>query len=517
MKFSKLLFILGFAICSSSFAQTIPVVEIDSVTVLDDQKVNITWKASSDTRVDGYLIYRVIVNNLGEPKFIDPVIADDNGRLTTNLIYQDQTNEIDNPSSKILRFFVQAYDTESNEESPLDSNAVKPHQTILLKNNIDVCNSTAYLSWNRYSNANNGWSNGVVYYEIWESQNAGPYAKIWSGTGTSYIRPNLTSGIDYKFKVRALCTDLVKSSTSNVKQLSGAFNAYPSYVYLNNATVNADNRRIAVSWTTDTTEMRLTYQIMMSNDSVNYVEIARFDSVPYQRFRDTTLANLLPDRKDYFFKIITSCSCPDTLDTTAVTRVIRLKAQYVDPTTNILTWNTYQGWLQGVGYYELFRIKYDPISKTQNSTLLATLFPQDNSYIDTDPELIGADNTVSYYIRAQEQVGNPIMTTTQQTRSNMAYVYTETKIVIPDVFTPNGLNPIFRPQLLTSTTSDFSMQLFNRWGKLVYETIDEFKGWDGKDKDNGQTCPPGSYIYIIKAKDSTGKELKKVGTVALLD
>jgi gliding motility-associated-like protein len=196
---------------------------------------------------------------------------------------------------------------------------------------------------------------------------------------------------------------------------------------------------------------------------------------------------------------------------------MRLKAQYIDPTTNYLTWNAYDGWLQDVGYYKLYRIKLDPINLTQNSEFIATLVPPDISYTDSDPNLIGSDNSVSYYIQAHEQVGNPIVPITPLSKSNRAYIYTETKLVVPDVFTPNGLNPIFRPQLLTSSASKYNMKIYNRWGKLVFETDDEFQGWDGRDKDNGLICPPGSYIYLINTLDSTNKNLKKVGSVALLD
>lgn len=519
MKFSKLLFILGFAICSNGFAQSIPVVEIDSVSVLDNQRVTISWKASTDNRVDGYYIYRVYNNNLGDPDFYDPILANANGRETSSFVYQDQTGSIDMPNANVMRFYVQAVDLDVNpaNKSNLDSSASKPHQTILLKNAVDPCNGIANLSWNKYSNTNNGWAGGVDRYEVWESQNSGAYTKIYSGNNTNYIRPNLITGINYQFKVRAVSTDQITTSTSNVRPLSGAFSSYPAYVYLSNATVNPDNRKIALSWTTDTTEMRLTYRILMSNDSVNYKEIARFDSVFYKRYRDTVLTNLVPDRLDYYFKIETSCSCPDTLDTTAVTHVMRLKAQSLTPTSNKLTWNTYEGWIQGVGYYELFRIKLDPATLTQSSELIQTIVPPQNEYIDNDPNLLGADNSVSYYIQAHEQVGNPIIPVTPLSKSNIAYVYKETIIVVPDAFTPNGLNPIFRPQLLTSVANIYNLKIYNRWGKLVFETNDEFKGWDGKDKDNGLVCPPGSYIYLINTLDSTNKNIKKVGTVALLD
>src|SRR5574343_186431 len=214
MKFSKLLFILGFAICTNSFAQSIPVVEIDSVSVLDNQRVTISWKASTDNRVDGYYIYRVYNNNLGEPDFYDPILANANGRLTNSFVYQDNTGTIDLTSTNVMRFYIQAVDLDVNppNKSDLDSVAARIHQTILLKNDVDVCNASARLTWNKYSNTNNGWLSGVRRYEVWESQNSGPFTLIYSGNNTGYVRNNLTTGVNYQFKVRAVSQDFSKSS-----------------------------------------------------------------------------------------------------------------------------------------------------------------------------------------------------------------------------------------------------------------------------------------------------------------
>ena len=519
MKFSKILLILGFALCTNAFAQTIPVVEIDSVSVLDNQRVQIAWKASTDARVDGYYIYRVYNNNLGEPDFYDPILVNANGRLTNNYVYVDNTGAIDLTSTSIMRFYVSAVDLDVNPpvQSNLDSAATKPHQTILLNNSIDVCNASANLTWNKYVNTNNGWANGVSRYEVWESINGSAFKVIYSGQNTSYVRRGLQTGLNYQYKIRVVSRDLSMSSSSNVRLTSGVFNSYPAYVYLYNASVIGDNRKISLSWTTDTTNMKLTYQVMMSTDSVNFIEVARLDSVPYKRFRDTIITNVIPDRLNYFFKIITSCSCPDTLDTTAVTKVIKLKAEYINETTNLLRWNDYQGWMQGTGYYELFRVKIDVATNTQTKDLIATLVPPVTEYEDNSPDLLGADGVTSYYLQAREQVGNPIIPTTPSSFSNFAYVYKEVRLIIPGAFSPNAANPIFRPQVLTQTTTKFDMKIYNRWGKLVFETIDEFQGWDGKDKDNGLVCPPGAYIYIIDVIDANGATLNKVGSVALLD
>ena len=59
------------------------------------------------------------------------------------------------------------------------------------------------------------------------------------------------------------------------------------------------------------------------------------------------------------------------------------------------------------------------------------------------------------------------------------------------------------------------MQIFDRWGTLVYSTKDINKGWDGTVK--GQKAADGVYIYSVKVIGDNGvgkKEFK--GHVTLL-
>ncbi len=79
---------------------------------------------------------------------------------------------------------------------------------------------------------------------------------------------------------------------------------------------------------------------------------------------------------------------------------------------------------------------------------------------------------------------------------------------IPNVFTPNGdgLNDYFFPRLyLTKGLTTFKMDIYNRWGQLIFETTTlDGSGWDGKL--NGTDQPEGVYVYII---DATFKDLEK--------
>lgn len=522
MKFLKQLFILGIFWAPAAFAQ-IPTVSIDSVTVLNDRQVSINWQVSPNTTVDGYYVYRIYQNNLGQMIFDAPITI--NGRNNNHLVYEDNFGQIDLPSEKSLRFWVTAFDKDVNPiaQSGFDTLAVKPHQTIFLNQTVDQCNGTVYLKWNAYSDNHNGFFNSLIAqesYEIYESQNGGAFKKInvELNNQNSYKRSGLMSGIVYRYKVIARSNDVMNigaSSTSNEKSFTGTFSVAPSYVYLYNATTAANNRTITLYWMTDTSSCRLTYSILMSEDSINFKEVARIDSQTYTRFNVKPIDNLLTERYAYYFKIVTTTACPDTIDTSNVVRVVRLKAEYVNPTTNKISWNNYEGWAAGTGFFELYRVKKDSAG-IDIKDLIATVVPPTNSFTDIDLSPPGIDNATYYYMKTTEDVNDPF-NIQSVSLSNRAYVYKEIKIIAPEVFTPNGLTPVFRPRVLTTNNNKFSLRVFNRWGKLVFETTDEVLGWDGKDKDSHDVCTPGAYVYVVESTDALGAIIRKSGTVALID
>ncbi len=522
MKFLKQLFILGIFWAPTAFAQ-IPTVSIDSVTVLNDRQVSINWQVSPNTTVDGYYVYRIYQNNLGQMIFDAPITI--NGRNTNKLVYEDNFGQIDLPSEKSLRFWVTAFDKDVNPiaQSGFDTSAVKPHQTVCLTQMLDQCNGTVYLKWNAYSDNHNGFFNSLVAqesYEIYESQNNGPFKKlkVELNNKNSYKRSGLMTGINYRYKVIARSNDVMNigaSSTSNEKSFTGTFSVAPSYVYLYNATTAANNRTVTLYWMTDTSSCRLTYSILMSEDSINFREVARIDSQTYTRFNVKPIDNLFTERFAYYFKIVTTTACPDTIDTSNVVRVVRLKAEYINPTTNKISWNNFEGWAAGTGFFELYRVKKDSAG-IDIKDLIATVQLPTLSFTDIDLSPPGIDNATYYYLKTTEDVNDPF-NVQSVSLSNRAYVYKEIKIIAPEVFTPNGLTPIFRPRVLTTNNNKFSLKVFNRWGKLVFETTDEVLGWDGKDKDSHDVCTTGAYVYVIESTDALGAVIRKSGTVALID
>ena len=61
---------------------------------------------------------------------------------------------------------------------------------------------------------------------------------------------------------------------------------------------------------------------------------------------------------------------------------------------------------------------------------------------------------------------------------------------------------------------EFHIQIFNRWGQLIYESNDVTEGWDGTYK--GQLVPQAVYVYKAFVRFTNGREFNKAGSVLLV-
>ncbi len=89
----------------------------------------------------------------------------------------------------------------------------------------------------------------------------------------------------------------------------------------------------------------------------------------------------------------------------------------------------------------------------------------------------------------------------------------------PNVFTPNGdnVNDVFSPVLFCPVANAYSLEIFNRWGQLIFQSEDAKTGWDGTV--DGQEAPSEVYIWRTKYQAWFNNELKdydRRGNVSLL-
>jgi len=93
--------------------------------------------------------------------------------------------------------------------------------------------------------------------------------------------------------------------------------------------------------------------------------------------------------------------------------------------------------------------------------------------------------------------------------------YENCYIWFPCAFTPNGdgLNDVFRPQLMFNHFLGYELSIFNRWGERVFHTLDYTQGWDGFY--NGIAQDIDTYYYVAYY-DLNGKPQMATGDLELI-
>ena len=88
-------------------------------------------------------------------------------------------------------------------------------------------------------------------------------------------------------------------------------------------------------------------------------------------------------------------------------------------------------------------------------------------------------------------------------------------IFVPSAFTPNndGRNDILKAIPVGIAKFNY-LKIFNRWGQLLFNTIDANRGWDGTA--NGVQQPSGTYVFITEGIDFLGKSVFRKGTIVLI-
>jgi gliding motility-associated-like protein len=89
---------------------------------------------------------------------------------------------------------------------------------------------------------------------------------------------------------------------------------------------------------------------------------------------------------------------------------------------------------------------------------------------------------------------------------------------IPNAFSPNGdgSNDYFMPYGNSVDPEGYSMTVYDRWGKVIFNTQSFNTAWDGTVKDGtGNVASPGVYTYVILARID-GRDLVYRGIVTLV-
>ena len=99
-------------------------------------------------------------------------------------------------------------------------------------------------------------------------------------------------------------------------------------------------------------------------------------------------------------------------------------------------------------------------------------------------------------------------------RKGKFFIKAPNTIFIPNTFTPNSdqINDEF--VVTVTNLNQYRIQIFNRFGLLVFQARDIFDNWKGTFQN--ELLPTGTYYYIIDAVDLTNEPLKKSGSITII-
>jgi gliding motility-associated-like protein len=122
----------------------------------------------------------------------------------------------------------------------------------------------------------------------------------------------------------------------------------------------------------------------------------------------------------------------------------------------------------------------------------------------------GSQDTIRYHVLVRDAAG-----CTDSAHVMVRIFKTNPQIFVPTAFTPNGdgRNDVFRPIAVGVTKIEY-FRVFNRWGQLVFSTTQNEHGWDGKI--GGREQGSGTFVWVVRGVDFTGKVVFAKGTVTLI-
>lgn len=157
---------------------------------------------------------------------------------------------------------------------------------------------------------------------------------------------------------------------------------------------------------------------------------------------------------------------------------------------------------------------YDSVEMKRNLRLIFLfnfLFFCCLGYISAQPTPVGQQGNKKYRVTAYKISGG-----TFTSLSNVAEAIPKPTMYIPSAFTPNGdgINDFFGVK--AEGLKEFKMEIYNRWGEIVFMSDDITELWDGTYEGKAITSTD-VYVYQVKAIGKNNDPLpEEKGTVTLI-
>ncbi|HTA83849.1 MAG TPA: gliding motility-associated C-terminal domain-containing protein [Bacteroidia bacterium] len=483
--------------------------------------VELNWDPSICQQVTGYNIYRAI----GCVKFV-PSPCQTGVPAYTGYVLIGTTSGIDSVTytdNNVIPGLNYSYLVVATYPQPDGSLSIASNDTcVLIRRNLPLLTNVSVDSTSL--------STGTIFLR-WIRPLAGstyldtnlyppPYKyKLWRAMGMNNPNINIpvdsvttpyfgSTGIDTTFKDKLLNTqqDSYRYKLSfyyNTNTPIGSSSAPASSIYL---TTKPGNRIMKLSWASNVPWTDSTYSIYRRDPGATSFSLIA--TVPGTRhaYTDSILSNLKTycyyvESKSYyadptilhplFDSSEVQCNAPkDTVPPCTPKLAVLAKCNtYVDS----LVWNNPDHFCPAI-YNDIleYKIYFSPTVNGDMGLIKTINNVNDTTFVNNG--LISVAGC--YAVTAVDSFGN-------ESALNTICVDNCPEYQLPNVFTPNGdnQNDLFTPILPFKFIKSIDINIYNRWGQLMFHTIDPMINWDGKDQTTHGECPDGVYYYICTVNE----------------
>lgn len=275
----------------------------------------------------------------------------------------------------------------------------------------------------------------------------------------------------------------------------------PAPINLCNVSVLPGDASISLDWTPGTENDLVGYYILRkAPESATFTILDSITGASTSTYIDTQGINA--DQGSYCYQILAIDRCGATSALGSSMCTVLLTALTQDYSSS-LSWSPFTDWPLGTQSQDIYR-NY-PALPGNPSELVINL--SSIAFSHTDATITQPRNC--YRIRANSIEGDCAI----ETWSNEVCLDFPATLFVPTAFTPNGdgLNDFFTS--FGEFEKDFEMQIYDRWGKLIFASQTQYPGWNGEI--DGSPVPEGVYVFRIKVTGFTGDVLERSGSVTL--
>ncbi|WNJ20360.1 PKD domain-containing protein [Pontibacter sp. G13] len=352
------------------------------------------------------------------------------------------------------------------------------------------------VSWTPYR----GWDE-VAQYEIYrvESYNLNTisFLGVVPGTTTRFGDVFEDCFVDVSYRIKAIGTREIEEAWSDTTAIFSEQGITGASNEIVRATVE-NNAEVLIEWK----------DFALPGLAIMYLEKAE-DGGTFQ-----TVATLPPGEEkfidedvrvmnhSYHYRMYAQDSCGNYTPYSNEAHTVVTTAGKVGSAPR-LSWTPYEDWKFNVDAYriEVFNDtsgQWEMVDRVQGTIL---------EYIDTQTAL--DQPRYCYRIWAEELGGNGAVSL-----SNEICVDVETAVYAPSAFSPNGdgHNDVF--YLSGFHVETYNLQIYSRWGMLLYETNNIDDGWDGTF--GGIPVKEGVYVYVARGRGFNGRPYTAKGSITLM-